>query len=134
MFMPKKVKFRKQHRGRVNGTASQKTKLDFGSFGLKALSNSWVTSRQIEAARRAITRHLKRGGKLWIRIFPDKAVTAKGDVPMGTGKGTVEHYVAPVKKGTMLFELDGVTKEIAVEAFRLAAHKLPVETKFLSKE
>ena len=133
--MPKKVKYRKQQRGRLSGTASQKTELSFGTYGLKATTNSWITSRQIEAARRAITRYLKRGGKLWIRIFPDKAITQKGsETPMGKGKGAVDHYVAGVKKGTIMFEIAGVTIDIAKEAFRLADHKLPVKTRFLVKD
>ena len=134
MLMPKKVKHRKQQTRRLSGTASQKTQLSFGSYGLKATTNSWITSRQIEAARRAVTRFVKRGGKVWIRIFPDKAVTLKGaEVPMGGGKGAVDHYVAPVKKGTIMFEIEGVTEAIAREAFRLAGHKLPVKTKFISE-
>jgi large subunit ribosomal protein L16 len=135
MLMPKKVKYRKQQRGRLRGIATQKNELDFGQYGLRSLENSWVTSRQIEAARRAITRYLKRGGKLWIRIFPDKAITKKGsEVPMGTGKGPVEYYVACVKKGMVMFEMDGVTESIASEAFRLAGHKLPVMTKLVIKK
>lgn len=133
--MPKKVKYRKQHRGRLSGTASQKIEVSFGSFGLKAVSNSWITSRQIEASRRAITRAMKRGGKLWIRIFPDKSVTLKGaETPMGKGKGSVDHYVAGVKKGTVMFEIDGIDEVSAREAFRLASHKLPVKTKFVARD
>ena len=132
--MPKKVKHRKQQTRRLSGTASQKTQLSFGSYGLKATTNSWITSRQIEAARRAVTRFVKRGGKVWIRIFPDKAVTLKGaEVPMGGGKGAVDHYVAPVKKGTIMFEIEGVTEAIAREAFRLAGPKLPGKTKILKQ-
>lgn len=108
--------------------------LAFGSFGLKALGTAWVTARQIEAARRAITRYVQRGGKIWLRIFPDKPVTKKGtEVPMGGGKGSVDHYVASVKPGRILFEMDGVPYQIAQEAMRLAAHKLPVKTKFVSR-
>lgn len=134
MLMPKKVKYRKQQRRRLRGTASQKTEVSFGEYGLRAVSSSWITSRQIEASRRAITHFIKRGGKLWIRIFPDKAITLKGsEIPMGSGKGSVDHYVASVKKGTVMFELGGVKEELAREAFRLAAHKLPVNTKFLTR-
>ncbi len=107
----------------------------FGSFGLKAMSNSWVTSRQIEAARRAMTRYVQRGGKIWIRIFPDKPITSHGnESPMGSGKGAVDHFVAVVQKGRILFEMDGVTEEQAVEAMRLAAHKLPIKTRFVLRE
>jgi large subunit ribosomal protein L16 len=135
MLMPKKVKYRKQQRGRLKGTATQKTQPSFGQYGLKAMTSSWVTSRQIEASRRAITRFIKRGGKLWIRVFPDKAITTKGsEVPMGTGKGSVDHYVACVKKGTVMFELDGIKEELAREAFRLASHKLPIRSKFVIKD
>lgn len=135
MLMPKKVKYRKQQRGVLRGKAARKTKVDFGSFGLKALGNSWVTARQIEAARRSMTHFLKRGGKLWIRIFPDKSISLKGgEMSMGKGKGPVDHYVACVKKGTVMFEIDGVSTEIAKEAMRLASHKLPVKTRFLVKE
>ena len=109
--------------------------LSFGNYGLRALSNSWVTSRQIEAARRAMTRYVQRGGKIWVRIFPDKPITAKGnEIPMGGGKGAVDYFVAVVKKGRMLFEMDGVTSEQAREAMRLAARKLPVKTRFESKK
>ncbi len=133
--MPKKVKYRKQQRRRLRGTASQKIEVSFGTFGMRAMTSSWVTSRQIEAARRAITRHMKRGGKVWIRIFPDKAITTKGsEMPMGKGKGSVDHYVAQVKKGTVMFELDGVSEEVAREAFRLAGHKLPTKTKFVIRD
>ena len=135
MLMPKKVKYRKQQRRRLRGTASQKIEVSFGTFGMRAMTSSWVTSRQIEAARRAITRHMKRGGKVWIRIFPDKAITTKGsEMPMGKGKGSVDHYVAQVKKGTVMFELDGVSEEVAREAFRLAGHKLPTKTKFVIRD
>lgn len=108
--------------------------LSFGGFGLRAITNGWVTSRQIEAARRAMTRYVQRGGKIWIRVFPDKPITNKGnEIPMGGGKGTVDHFVAVVKKGRLLFEIDGVTPEQAREAMRLAAHKLPVQTQFVER-
>ena len=135
MLVPKKVKHRKHHRGRSKGKALSGHSIAFGSFGLKALENSWVTSRQIEAARRAMTRYVARGGKIWIRIFPDKPITSHGnESPMGSGKGAVDHFVAVIQKGRMLFEMDGVTGEQAQEAMRLAAHKLPVKTRFVAKE
>jgi len=137
MLMPKKVKHRKWHKGRARGKrmATQKVQLAFGAFGLKALEESWVTSRQIEAARRAMTRYIKRGGKIWIRIFPDHPVTTKGaEMPMGKGKGAVDHYVAVVRPGTVLFEMDGVAPRVAQEALRLAAYKLSGKTKFISRE
>lgn len=134
MLIPKKVKYRKWQRGRVKGRAQTKNKLDFGSYGLKALEGKWVSSRQIEAARRAMTRFVQKGGKIWIRIFPNKPVTAHGsEVPMGGGKGSVDHYVVVVKPGMVLFEMDGVEKEVAKEAMRLASHKLPIKTKFIMK-
>ncbi len=134
MLAPKKVKHRKWQKGRIRGMATSGERLSFGSFGLKALEPRWITARQIEAARRAIVRSIHRGGKLWIRIFPDKPVTKKGDeIPMGKGKGAVDHYVAVVKPGTVIFEMDGVSEEAAKEALRLAAHKLPCKTKFLKK-
>lgn len=134
MLTPKKVKHRKWHRGRVRGRASQKTVLSFGHYGLKSLEGSWMTARQIESARRAITRFLQKGGKIWIRIFPDKPVTIKGsEVRMGGGKGPVDHYVAVVKPGTILFEMSGIERGAAHEALRLAAHKLPVLTKIVEK-
>ncbi len=134
MLIPKKVKHRKWQKGRIKGRATSKTKLDFGSYGLKSLEKGWVSSRQIEAARRAMTRSVQKGGKIWIRIFPDKPVTFHGsEVPMGGGKGSVEYYVAVVKAGTVLFEMDGLEKDVAKEALRLASHKLPVKTKFISK-
>lgn len=135
MLQPKKVKHRKWQKGRSRTKATKSgAKLSFGSFGLKAESDAWLTARQIEAARRAITRHVQRGGKLWIRIFPDKPRTTKGvEVPMGGGKGSVDHYVAPVKPGRILFEMDGITEEIAREAMRLAGHKLPIKTKFVKR-
>lgn len=132
MLIPKKVKHRKHHRGRSKGKAMSGNTVVFGSFGLKALENSWVTSRQIEAARRAITHHIQRGGKVWIRIFPDKPVTLHGnESPMGSGKGAVDHFVAVVQKGRILFEMDGLPKEMAAEAMRLASHKLPIKTRFV---
>lgn len=135
MLIPKKVKHRKHHRGRSKGKAMAGNRLSFGTFGLKSLENSWVTSRQIEAARRAMTRYVARGGKIWIRIFPDKPVTSHGnESPMGSGKGAVDHFVAVVSKGRVLFEMDGVSLEQAVEAMRLASHKLPVKTRFIVKE
>ncbi len=134
MLMPKKVKHRKWHKGRASGKrlATNKTKLAFGKIGLKAQTESWVTSRQIEAARRAITRYVKRGGSIWIRIFPDHPVTAKGaEVPMGKGKGAVDYYMVPVRPGTVMFEIDGVPDDVAEEAMRLASHKLPMKTKII---
>ncbi len=133
MLLPKKTKYRKAQRGRLKGTASRGTTISFGTFGLKATTRGFITSRQIEAARRAMTRFLKRGGKIWIRIFPDKPFTqTAAETPMGSGKGNVEYYMAPVKPGRVLFEIDGVSDEIAREALRLASHKLPVQTKILS--
>src|SRR3989344_3099528 len=135
MLIPKRVKHRKHHRGRSKGKAFSGNTIAFGSFGLKSLENSWVTSRQIEAARRAMTRYVARGGKIWIRIFPDKPITSHGnESPMGSGKGAVDHFVAVVVKGRVLFEMDGVTNDQAAEAMRLAAHKLPVKTRFITKE
>lgn len=136
MFMPKKVKHRKQHKGRARGKriASQKIALAFGEFGLKALSEAWITSRQLEAARRAMTHFVKRGGKIWIRVFPDRAVTIKGsEVPMGGGKGAPDHFVAVVRPGTVLFEIGGIPKADAVEAMRLASHKLGAQTKIIER-
>jgi len=135
LLMPRKVKFRKWHKMPIKGNASRKNQLSFGSYGLKATTSRWITARQIEAARRAMTRFIERGGKVWIRIFPDRPITLKGgEIRMGGGKGAVDHYVSEVKAGTVLFEMDGVTKDQAKEAMRLAAHKLPVRTKFLIKE
>ena len=136
MLMPKKVKHRKWQKGRRRGKGIEMrgSELSFGSFGLKALESKWLTARQIEAARRAIIRYLKKGGKLWIRIFPDKPVTHKGtEVPMGGGKGSVDHYVFPIKPGRILFELEGIKEEIAREAFARASDKLPIKTKFIKK-
>lgn len=134
MLFPKKVKHRKWQKGRSRGKGKETRgiKLSFGAYGLKALEPCWLTARQIEAARRAITGYVQRGGKIWIRVFPDKPVTKKGtEVPMGGGKGSVEHYVFPTRPGRILFEMDGVSEEIAREAMRRAAHKLPIKTKFI---
>lgn len=128
------MKYRKRQKRRSKGdrVATQKTTVAFGSYGLKAITESWVTARQIEAARRAMTRYVKRGGKVWIRIFPDHPVTAHGaESPMGKGKGAVDYYMTPVRAGTVMFEMDGVPADQAREALRLAAHKLPVKTKFV---
>ena len=136
MLIPKKVKHRKWHKGRrrFKGVETRGTKLSFGSYGLKSQERDWITARQIEAARRAMTRYVARGGKIWIRIFPDKPVTKKGaETPMGGGKGAVDHYVVPIKPGRILFEMDGVSKEVAEEAMRRASYKLPVKTKFITK-
>ena len=133
MLMPKKVKWRKQQRGRMRGLAYRGSKLAFGTYGLRAMEPAWITSRQIEAARVAITRYIKRGGKLWIRIFPDKPVTIKpAETRMGKGKGSPEFWVAVVKPGRMLFELEGVTTDVAKSAMRLASYKLPLKTKFIT--
>ena len=135
MLMPKKVKHRKQFKGRMKGAASRGTEVSFGDFGLQALECGWLSSRQIEAARRAMTRYIKRGGKIWIRVFPHKPLTKKpAETRMGKGKGSVETWVSVVRPGTMLYEMQGVSEEIAREAFRLAAHKLPMKTKFVSRE
>jgi len=135
MLMPKRMKYRKQHRGRMKGEAGRGNTLSFGEFGLQALEPCWMTSRQIEAARRAIVRHVKRGGKLWIRVFPDKPVTARAaETRMGKGKGAVDHYVAVVKPGKMLFEIAGIEQDSAQEAMRLAAHKLPIKTRFVNRQ
>jgi large subunit ribosomal protein L16 len=132
MLMPKRVKHRKQMRGRMKGRASRGVEVTFGEFGLQALGPCWVTSRQIEAARRAIVRHVKRRGKLWIRIFPDKPVTAKpAETRMGKGKGSVDHWVAVVKPGRVMFEIAGVPEDLAREAMRLAAYKLPLKSQFI---
>lgn len=136
VLMPKKVKYKKWQKGRrkSKGLESRATELAFGSFGLKSLERKWVSSRQIEAARRTILRYLKKGGKLWLRIFPQKPVTKKGDeAAMGGGKGDVSHYVFPVKPGRILFELEGLDESLAKEAFKVAADKLPIKTKFVKK-
>ena len=135
MLMPKRVKYRKQHRGRMRGKAMGGSEISFGSFALKSLEPAWITSRQIEAARIAMTREMKRTGKGWIRIFPDKPITSKpAETRMGKGKGNPEGWVAPVKPGRVLFELEGVPVELARRAMELAAAKLPVKTKFLVRE
>ena len=135
MMMPKKVKFRKQQRGRRRGLATRGQKVSFGDYGLQALETGWVTARQIEAARIAMTRHIKRGGKVWIRIFPDKPITKKpAETRMGKGKGNPEGWVAVVKPARILFEVEGIPEETAREAFALAAAKLPVRTKFVRRE
>lgn len=134
MLMPKRVKYRKAHRGRMKGKAYRGAQVSFGDYGLQALEPAWITSRQIEAARRAIVRYVKRGGKLWIRVFPDKPVTAKpAETRMGSGKGNVDHWVAVVKPGRVLFEITGVAESSAREAFRLASQKLPIKTQFVSR-
>ncbi len=135
MLQPKRVKYRKVHRGNRRGKALTGNTLVFGDYGLKAEESAWITARQIEAARRAITHHTRRGGKLWIRIFPDKSVTAKpAETRMGSGKGAPDHWVAVVKPGRMLFEMGEVTEETAREAFRLATHKLPIATRVVARE
>ncbi len=134
MLMPKRVKYRKQMRGRMKGKASRGAEVSFGEFGLQALEPCWMTSRQIESARRAIVRYVRRGGKLWIRVFPDKPVTARAaETRMGSGKGSVEHWVAVIKPGRILFEMAGVPEEAAKEALRLASHKLPIKTQFVKR-
>lgn len=134
MLVPRRVKYRKQMRGKMKGVAHAGTTISFGEYGLMAEGMAWISSRQIEAARRAITHHTQRGGRVWIRIFPDKPITKKPpEVRMGSGKGDVHEYVAPVKAGRILFEMGGISKEIAQEALRLAAYKLPVKTKFVEK-
>jgi len=135
MLAPKKIKYRKRQKGRTRGAAYRGSSLSFGDFGLKALGCGWLTSRQIEAGRVALMRHIKRGGKLWIRIFPDKPVTKKpAETRMGKGKGAPEDWVAVIKPGRILYEMEGVPETIAREAFRLASHKLPIETKFITRE
>lgn len=133
MLMPKRVKYRKQQRGRMRGKANRGSNIAFGEFGLKAMEPAWITARQIEAGRVAMTRFLKRGGKVWIRIFPDKPVTEKpAETRMGKGKGAPEFWVAVVKPGRILYEIGGVPKDVAKEAMRLAAHKLPIRTRFVA--
>ena len=135
MLMPKKVKYRKQQRGRMTGKAWRGSSLAFGEFGLKALRCGWITDRQIEAARIAMTRFIKRGGKVWIRLFPDKPITKKpAETRMGKGKGAPEEWVAVIRPGKILFEMEGVGPEIAQQAMRLAAHKIPLTTKFIARE
>ena len=135
MLLPKRVKYRRQQRGRMTGVASRGNTVTYGEFGLQALEPAWITSNQIEAARIAMTRYIKRGGKVWIKIFPDKPVTAKpAETRMGSGKGSPEYWVAVVKPGRVMFEIGGVSEELAKEAMRLAANKLPIKCKFLTKE
>lgn len=132
MLQPKKVKHRKAHKGRIKGDAQRGAMIAFGSFGLKALEPKWITNRQIEAARQAMTRHMKREGNVWIRIFPDKPITKKpAEVRMGKGKGSLEYWAAVVKPGRIMFEVDGVPQQLAQEALELAAQKLPIKTKFV---
>ena len=134
MLQPKRTKYRKMHKGRRRGSAQTGNQVDFGDFGLKATSAAWVTARQIEAARRAITRHFRRGGQVWVRVFPDKPVTTKpAETRMGGGKGAVDHWVAVVKPGRILFEMEGVSEEEAREAMRLASFKLPLPTQFVAR-
>jgi large subunit ribosomal protein L16 len=135
MLQPKRVKYRKQQKGRLKGKATRGNRIAFGDFGLQTLESGWISNRQIEAARVAMTRHIKRGGKVWIRIFPDKPITAKpADTRMGKGKGNPEGWVAPVKAGRVMFELEGVPESVARRAMELASAKLPVRTKFLVRE
>ena len=135
MLSPRRTKFRKQHRGRMRGMAYRGNTLNFGDYALQATEPSWITSRQIEAARRAMTRYVKRGGKIWIRIFPDKPVTMRpAETRMGSGKGSPEFWVAVVKPGRIMFEMSGVAEPVAKEAMRLAAQKLPIKTKFITRD
>jgi large subunit ribosomal protein L16 len=135
ILMPKKVKHRKWRKGTSKGVSHQGTKVTFGSFGLMAMGTKWITGRQLEASRRAIIRYMKKGGKLWVRVFPDKPVTKKGqEVPMGGGKGGVDHYVFPIKPGRIIFELDGLKEDVVKEAFGQAADKLPIRTKIVSRK
>ena len=134
LLSPSRTKHRKQHRGRMRGEAQRGSEIAFGEFGLQALEPCWLEARQIEAARIALTRYIKRGGKVWIRVFPDKPVTSKpAETRMGSGKGAPDHWVAVIKPGRIIFELGGVREELAKEAMRLAAHKLPIQTKFITK-
>lgn len=134
MLSPKRVKYRKEHRGRMRGLAFRGSSVNFGEFGLQALEPAWITNRQIESARVALTRHIRRGGKVWIRIFPDKPITKKpAETRMGKGKGNPEGWVAVVKAGRIMFEVGGITRELALEALRLAAHKLPVKCKIVER-
>ena len=135
MLLPKRVKYRRVQRGRMKGKALRGNKVTYGDFGLQALEPAWITSNQIEAARQAMTRHTKRGGQVWIKIFPDKPVTAKpAETRMGSGKGAPEYWVAVIKPGRVLFEIGGVSEDVAREALRLASHKLPVKTKIIARE
>jgi large subunit ribosomal protein L16 len=134
MLMPKKSKYRKSHKGKRGGKATRLVNVSYGSYGLKSLENCWISARQIEAARRALTRFTKKGGKVWIRIFPDKPVTKKGgEIPMGKGKGSVDYYVVVVKPGMIMFEMEGISRELAMEAMKEAGYKLPIKTKFVEK-
>lgn len=134
MLQPRRVKYRKHHRGKRRGMANGGSQLAFGDYGIKAMQAAWITSRQIEAARRAITHEARRGGQVWIRIFPDKSVTARpAESRMGSGKGIVDHWVAVVKRGRILFEVGGIPQDVAYEALRLAQHKLPIDTKIISR-
>ena len=135
MLMPKRVKYRRVHRGRMKGKAQRGNTLAYGEYGIKALEPAWITSNQIEAARRAMTRYIRRGGNIWIKIFPDKPVSEKpAETRMGSGKGAPEYWVAVVKPGRVLFEMSGVSEEVAREAMRLAQHKLPIKTKFITRD
>ena len=135
MLMPKRVKYRRVHRGRMTGKALRGNTISYGDYAIQALEPCWMTANQIESARRAMTRYIKRGGKIWIKVFPDKPVTKKpAEVRMGSGKGAPEYWVAVVKPGRVLFEMSGVSVDVAREAMRLAAHKLPVKTKFITRE
>ncbi len=135
MLSPRRTKFRKQQRGRMRGLAHRGSKLNFGEFGLQATEPCWITSRQIEAARRAMTRYIRRGGKIWIRVFPDKPVTMRpAETRMGSGKGSPEYWVAVVKPGRIMFEIAGISEPVAKEAMRLAAQKLPIKTKFITRD
>ncbi len=135
MLMPKKTKYRKHHKARRGGKATRNLEVSFGSYGLKTMESCWITSRQIEAARKVLTRYTKKGGKIWIRIFPDRTVTKKGgEIPMGKGKGDPDHFIVPVKPGMIMFEMEGPAENVAQEAMRLAAYKLPVKCKFVSKQ
>ena len=135
MLLPKRVKYRRQQRGRMTGVASRGNTVTYGEFGLQALEPAWITSNQIEAARIAMTRYIKRGGQVWIKIFPDKPITEKpAETRMGSGKGSPEYWVAVVKPGRVMFEMDGISEEVAKEAMRLASHKLPIKCKFVTKE
>jgi len=135
MLMPKRVKRRKVHRGRMTGKATRGNKISYGEFGLQALEPAWITSNQIEAARRAMTRYVKRGGKIWVKVFPDKPVTQKpAETRMGSGKGSPEYWVAVVKPGRILFEMAGIQEDVAREAMRLAMHKLPIKCKFVARQ
>ena len=134
MLLPKRVKYRRVHRGRLKGTAHKGTKVTYGDYGIQALEPAWITSNQIEAARIAMTRYIRRGGQVWIKIFPDKPITEKpAETRMGSGKGSPEYWVAVVKPGRVMFEMDGITEEVAREAMRLASHKLPIKCKFATK-